>query len=334
MLKNFSLIFLAVGLLFSEPAAAQEKRLQSLRLAYGAASSARIPYWLAKEAKLDEKYGLDLNLIFINGAPVTLNALVAGDIHMAATSGVAGISLAAQGGPIAIIANIGSTPYKLVAHPSLKTTQSLRGKIIGTDRVSGATDFALQELLPKLGLMPGKDVQLIGTGLSSSAERVLLIHRGKIDATLAVLDNVLKMELQGYPVNILADLLEHGIYATGGDLMTSRQFLKQNRDAAKGFLKALCEAIWLGRQDKELVSRVYRKYLKTQETILLESLYKNYVLGTIQTKPFPEPKSMQRTIDALAPSTPHLKGQRVGNFIDDSLLREIDKEGFFARLYR
>lgn len=181
MLNNFALVILTAASLFSEHAAAQEKRLQSLRLAYGAASSARIPYWLAKEAKLDQKYGLDLNLIFINGAPVTLNALVAGDIDMAATSGIAGISLAAQGGPIAIIANIGSTPYKLVAHPSIKTVQGLRGKVIGPDRIGGATDFALQELLPLLGLTPGKDVQLIGTGLSSSAERVLLIHRGKIE---------------------------------------------------------------------------------------------------------------------------------------------------------
>jgi ABC-type nitrate/sulfonate/bicarbonate transport system substrate-binding protein len=142
------------------------------------------------------------------------------------------------------------------------------------------------------------------------------------------------MELQGYTVNILADLLEHGIYSTGGDLIASRQFLKQNRETAKAFLKALCEAIWLARQDKELVLRVYRKYLKTTESILLESLYKNYVLGTIQTRPYPEPKSMQRTIDSLAASTPHLKGQKVTNFIDDSLLKEIDKEGFFARLYK
>ena len=43
---------------------------------------------------------------------------------------------------------------------------------------------------------------------------------------------------------------------------------------------------------------------------------------------------MQRTIDLLAPTNPHLKGQRVANFIDDSLLKEIEREGFFARLYR
>jgi ABC-type nitrate/sulfonate/bicarbonate transport system substrate-binding protein len=213
MLKTVSLSLLVAIWLLHGSVSAQEKRLQSLRLAYGALSSSRIPYWIAKDAKLDEKYGLDLNLIFINGAPVALNALIAGDVHMAATSGIAPISLAAQGGPIAIIANVGSTPYKLVAHPSIKTIQGLRGKRIGSDRIGGATDFALQELLPQLGLLPGKDVQLIATGLTSSAERVLLIHRGKIDATLAVLDNVLKMELQGYAVNILADLLEHGIYS-------------------------------------------------------------------------------------------------------------------------
>ena len=323
-----------VLLLLCGAARAQETRLRKLQLAYGAASSSRIPYWVAKEAKLYEKYGLDANLVFISGAPVALNALLAGDVQMVATSGVAGISLAAQGGPIAIIANIGPTPYKLVAHPSIKSIDALKGKFVGTDRVGGATDFALRDLLPQLGLVPSKDVQLLATGLSSSAERVLLIHRGKIDATLAVLDNVLKMELKGYKVNILADVLEHGVYASGGDLMTSRPFLKQNRETAKAFLQALCEAIWLARKDKELVLRVYRKYLKTDEAVLLESIYNNYVLGVIQTKPYPDEKGMQRTIDLLAPTNPHLKGQRVANFIDDSLLKEIEREGFFARLYR
>ena len=80
--------------------------------------------------------------------------------------------------------------------------------------------------------------------------------------------------------------------------------------------------------------RVYRKYLKTDEAVLLESIYNNYVLGVIQTKPYPDEKGMQRTIDLLAPTNPHLKGQRVANFIDDSLLKEIEREGFFARLYR
>jgi ABC-type nitrate/sulfonate/bicarbonate transport system substrate-binding protein len=334
MLKIAAVATAIVFLLWCAAAQAQDKRLRRVNFAYGAASSSRIPYWIAKEAKLYEKYGLDTSLVFISGAPVALNALVAGDVHMAATSGVAAISLAAQGGPIAIIANVGPTPYKLVAHPSIASIAGLKGKIIGTDRTGGATDFALQDLLPQLGLIPGKDVQLLSTGLSSSAERVLLIHRGKIDATLAVLDNVLKMGLQGYKVNILADVLEHGVYASGGDLISSRSFLKENRETAKAFLHALCEAIWLARKDKELVLRVYRKYLKTNDAVLLESIYNNYVLGVIQSKPFPDERGMQRTIDFLAATTPHLKGQKVASFIDDSLLKEIEREGFFARLYR
>ena len=131
---------------------------------------------------------------------------------------------------------------------------------------------------------------------------------------------------------LLADVLEHGVYASGGDLMTSRPFLNQNRETAKAFLQALCEAIWLARKDKELVLRVYRKYLKTDEAVLLESIYNNnYVLGVIQTKPYPEEKGMQRTIDLLAPTNSHLKGQRVANFIDNSLLKEIERAKVFSR---
>lgn len=128
-MSKIAAVSIAIVLVFLCGAArAQEKQPRKLQLAYGAASSSRIPYWVAKEAKLYEKYGLDANLVFISGAPVALNALLAGDVQMVATSGVAGISLAAQGGPIAIIANIGPTPYKLVAHPSTNSIPRIERK--------------------------------------------------------------------------------------------------------------------------------------------------------------------------------------------------------------
>ena len=78
MLKTISLSVLRAISLLQGSVSAQEKRPKNLRLAYGALSSSRIPYWIAKDAKLDEKYGLDLNLVFINGAPVALNAHLKG----------------------------------------------------------------------------------------------------------------------------------------------------------------------------------------------------------------------------------------------------------------
>jgi ABC-type nitrate/sulfonate/bicarbonate transport system substrate-binding protein len=227
---------------------AQEKKTPTLQVAYGALSPSRFPYMAAKQARLYVKYGVTANLLFISGAPTALNALLGGDVHMVATSGVAAVSLGNAGAPVVIIAGIGTTPYRLVARSEIASLQDLKGKIVGTDRIGGVTDFALQDLLPKLGMIPGQDVKLLPTGLTNPEQRMLLIRQGKIDATLSVPDDILRMARQGFKVNILADLVERGVYASGGDLITSQQFLRENRSVALAFLKALTEAIWLGKK--------------------------------------------------------------------------------------
>ena len=72
----------------------------------------------------------------------------------------------------------------------LKPSKSSKGKIIGSSRIGAGSDFALQRLMPKLGLIPGKDVQLLATGVSESDRRMLMMMQGKIDATLGTEDNL------------------------------------------------------------------------------------------------------------------------------------------------
>ena len=321
-------------ILISTTLTAQEKKSPTLQVAYGAHSPSRFPYFAAKQAQLYQKHGLAVNLLFISGAPTALNALVGGDMHMVATSGVAAVSLGTAGGQVVIIASIGTTPYRLVARPEINSLEELRGKIIGIDRIGGATDFALQVLLPQLRLVPGKDVKLFPTGLTNPEHRIQLMRQGKIDATLSVPDVTLRVTNQGYKVNTLVDLVERGVYTSGGDLITSRQFLKDNRGLALAFLKALSEAIWLGKTNRNFASNVYRDYLKTDNAEVLDVLYQTYVQGVIKAKPYPDAQELQKTVDFIATDNPRLRGVNAANYTDDSLISELDKDGFFARLYR
>ena len=109
-----------------------------------------------------------------------------------------------------IIASLGHIAYKLIAHPSITTIQGLKGKIIGSSRIGAGTDFAMQRLLPKLGLTPGKDVTLLPTGISESDRRLLMMVQGKIDATLGTEDNLLQLAARGMKFNVLADVYEAG----------------------------------------------------------------------------------------------------------------------------
>jgi ABC-type nitrate/sulfonate/bicarbonate transport system substrate-binding protein len=280
-----------------------------------------------------EKYGLDGRPIYVPAGYPSVSALISGDVHFIATGGSVVAAAAAKGAPVVMVATLGPIAYKLMAHPSISSVEGLRGKVIGGLRPGTTTDFVLQRLLLKLGLVPGKDVTVLPTGLSRSDDRLLLMFQGKIQATLGTVDNVTQIELKGLKVNVLADPQELGVPTPASDISTTRQFLAKHRDRAKAFLKAFCEAIWLGRNDKEAAFRAYRKYMRIEEPKLLESMHRNYFLISIPPKPYPIEDAIQADIEDLSSSITELRGKKASDFMDTSLLKELESEGFFARLH-
>jgi NitT/TauT family transport system substrate-binding protein len=263
----------------------------------------------------------------------SVNALLGGSVDIIAASGSSAVGAAARGAPLVIIASLGHIAYKLIAHPSITSVQGLRGKIIGSSRIGAGTDFALQRLLPKLGLTPGKDATLLATGISESDRRLLMLVQGKIDATLGTEDNLLQLAARGMKFNVLADVYEAGVYTTGSDIATSRTLLKQKPRQLKAFLMAITEGTYIGRTQKEVALRIYRKYLKIEDPKMLDSMHKNYLLGSIPARPFPNEEAIQNDIEDLSSSYPHLKGRRAAEFLDISLLKSMEDEGFFKKLY-
>jgi hypothetical protein len=135
---------------------------------------------------------------------------------------------------------------------------------------------------------------------------------------------------------VLADLLTMGIYTSGSVLATTRQYLKKHRTQAKAFLSAFCEAISMGRTDKEVVFQIYRKNLRIQDPSLLGVIYKTSLFDRIPPKPYPQEEAIQFDLESM--SSPEfaekLKGKKSSDFIDASILKELEREGFFTRLQR
>ena len=323
-----------VGFLLSSVGHAEEKKLFPFTVGYSSVSGGRTPLWIAKDRGIFEKYGLDVKLVFIRAGATVTQALIGGDIQMTAATGSATIAAAARGAPVVIIAAVGPSPYKLVAHSSITSVQGLRGKTIGTSRRGSNPEFALLRLLPRLGLTPGKDVYLIPTGLTESDQRITLVVQGKIDATAAGAEAVLQAELRGQKVNILADFLDMGVYASGSDFSTTRQFLKSHPREIKAFLMAFIEATALGKRNKEIAQQTFRKYLMAENPKLLESMYNTYFVKTLPAKPYPQEEAIQADIEDLSAAIPELRGRKPAEFIDTTLLKEIESEGFFARLQK
>jgi ABC-type nitrate/sulfonate/bicarbonate transport system substrate-binding protein len=312
---------------------AQSEKLERMVISYAGINSGRGPLWIAKDLNLFEKQGLDARLVQITAGTTSINALIAGDVDMAMTTSSAVVAAVLRDAPLSIIATGGSPAYKLLALPSIGSADQLKGKVVGSSQLGSGADFALRKLLPKLGLTPGKDVTILPTGLSESYKRALLMFQGRIDATLGTIENVLHLELAGQKVNVLADLKEMGVYVSGTDMSTNRQFLKNHPNKIRAFLRAYIEGVWIGLQNRDVSDRIYRKYLKIDNPKLLEAMHRTtYVAGNVPLRPYPVLESVQSDIDYLTAANPGLKTKKPTDVVDTTLLREIDNEGFFAQL--
>ena len=310
----------------------QEKKLERLTLATTTLGLGRVPMLVAKEIRLFEKYGLDASIVYIRGASTSLQSLLAGEVQLVVGGGQGTIGAAARGAPVVIISNFSSTPNQLVALPPINSIEGLKGKIIGASRPGTSTDYVLDRLLPRVGLIPGKDVKLLPTGLLVSEERLALLLQKRVDATLANQESVSQFQQRGHPLKVLADALALGVNSTV-DFSTSRQILGTQRQQLKAFLKAISEGIWLAKTNRDIAFRVMQKYLKV-EPRFLESTHTNYTIRLHPDKPYPIREALEAAIEDMSPSIPELKGKKPADFADSSLVAELDKEGFFEQLKR
>jgi NitT/TauT family transport system substrate-binding protein len=316
--------------MFAATAGAQE-RLQRINFSYPSLTKTRVALWIGKDAKIFEKYGLDVNLVVIRSGNTAVSALVTGDIDV--LGGPASTSMLATeaGLPVIIIGTFGPASRKLVVPPRIQSAEDLRGKTIGVSNLGTIIDYSVRRALPKLGLTT-KDVNIIPTGLSQPVQRMLLMFQGKIDATLASDDEIYAIEAMGHKVRVLAELRDLGVQSSYSDLSIMRDFLKNRRPAVRSFMMGFSEAIGLAKKNKEVALRAYRKYLKAEDPKLLDLMYKEYVAEAAPLVPYPLTEAIKTDIEILAATRPGFKNKSPGDFIDVSLIKELESEGFYAKL--
>ena len=77
-------------------------------------------YWVAKDAGIFKKHGVDVELIFINGSTRGIQSLIAGDVSFSGGVGTAVINGKLAGGDIAIIQSLTNTlPYYIFGKPEI-----------------------------------------------------------------------------------------------------------------------------------------------------------------------------------------------------------------------
>ena len=329
--SSFIPLLFALMVLVS-PGWGQERK--SLTVVSYPARPPKLPLWLALDDGLFAKHGIEVVLRELNSSDELLAALGKreGDIYAAIAPHI--VSGIGDGADLVFFANTGYSVIKLLSRPEIARAEQLKGKRVGTGEPNSSQDRITRQTLQRLGLNPDKDVTLVPFG-SRSIQRVNALLKGEIDATTSNEDNIYELEKRGdaSKVRVLADNESLKLYLGAGvDFAVSRALLSRGRESVKGFLKALCEAIALAKKDRARADQIYSHRLGIKDAALLDFMYRTYVHGAIPQRPFPKTEPIALGLEEFG-SKPGLKGKKAAELIDTSLMRELEKEALFDRLY-
>lgn len=299
------------------------------------ARPAKLPLWLAHDAGLFDKNGVKLSLSELNSSDELLQAIQQreGQFYAATANWI--VSGIGDGFDLVFIANTGYSVLKLLAHPSITRPEQLRGKRVGTGEPNSSQDRITRQALQRLGLNPERDVTLVPMG-GRSVARLNALLKGEIDATTSNEDNLFDLERRGglNKVRVLADNESLKLFIGAGvDFAVTRALLTSRRSVVKGFVRSLCEAIALARQDRSQADQTYARHLSVKDPVLLDFMYRTYVEGAIPQRPYPRAENVALGVEEFG-SKPGIKGKRAADLMDASLLKELEHERLFDRLYR
>jgi NitT/TauT family transport system substrate-binding protein len=287
-------------------------------------SATQTPYYVAAEPGLFKNYGLEVLPVQFSGGTQSLMALISGDVQLNTSGGPAAINAMMKGGDVIIIAtNVGVFPYILYAHPTIKTAEDLKGKRVGVAGLGGVTHFAMIYALTKLGINPDTDVTL--TAIGDAGARLAAAVSGSISATLVQPPESLRARELG--LKPILNLAQNGVKFPGNQVTANLNYLRTNRDSVKKFMMASIAGLAKLKSDRQFTMKVMEKYLRISDPKLLSEAY-DFWVGVYSPKYHADPEEIE-TYFTL--SKIKAKPQ---DFVDNSILFELEREGFFEEAHK
>lgn len=302
------------------------QELKRVRFGYPSLGFRQGHIWVAKDAGLFRKYGLDVEPIFLRGGQLAIQALAGGDPPLMSIGQVVQAGLA--GHDLVLIAGVevyyDSTVF---ARPEITRLEQLKGKRLGISGYGAATHFAAIILANHLKLDPDKDIMLVPGG--PDAERIAAMTAGKIDAAIFNSSTIPIAKRMGLVE--LVKIPDLKVEVQGNGMATTRAYIKSNREVVKSALKGYVEGINFIFSNKQATQKIFGKYMRTSDAEVLESSYQAYI-STTPKKPYPTLKGLQFLLDRLVSQMPQAKTAKPEQFVDMSFLLELEKEGFFNEM--
>src|SRR5919106_1095427 len=273
---------------------------EMLTLGYTNLRGAKVPVPLGVDEGIFARHGIELKMVPVSPGTLGVPKLLNGEIALFLGNSEPVVrAIAVEGKSLAVIAHLGSEGFTLFSRPGITRVEELRGKKIGSSVDGASVDRNTKKALRKLGLDPEKDVTMVYTRFQSSSDRLKVLAKGDVDATVGGSDALPDLGKDMDKVRPLVDLVAIGIAVSGADISAEKNFIGKKRAALQDFVRGLEESFQLARSQPDLVRRTYEKHLKISNSLTLDWMVKDYMSAKVPARPAPNPGVIEAYIEEI-----------------------------------
>ncbi|HSC44071.1 MAG TPA: ABC transporter substrate-binding protein [Candidatus Binatia bacterium] len=285
--------------------------------------------WVARDAGIFQKYGIDPTIVNVRNAQVGMSALAAGEtqFHVGSATGTS-IGAMAGGLDLAYIAGlINKLDGAFMVNPSIKTPADLKGKRVGVQSIGGGVWMFSMLAFEHWGLNPERDnIQFRIIGDQSVLAQA--ITQNIIDGGYLGYAYGAQLERQGY--RMLGDLMKMGIPYQGLGMIAKRSLIDRTPEIPERTLRAMVEAITYVNNpgNKAAVVKTLTRELRLSKIEDAQTGYE--MMRTLYDKKiYPNADGLRNVVRLLGKTSEPIRKLKVEEIIDDRIVKKLEKEGLF-----
>ncbi len=303
--------------------------LTPVKVAWCAISAGFAQLYVARDAGLFPKYGLDVKASLVNGSDVSLAALQSGEVDFVFCAAAATIPGLASGLDATLIAApLTGLPYVMVARKGIQTVQDLRGRSIGISKPGDLDDRLSRAVVKQVG-MPADSVTFRPAGGQTDRYRALL--GGILDAV-----NVtppLEVQAKKDGLNVIYHLDKLPIPFIYSAVHTNSKMIRERPQVVQRFVAAMAEAVFYMEMHRAEAEQSISKQLKIEDQDSLESAYQAYAKDIVNRSMEVPLPAVQDSIDYARQQGSRILRGKAQDMVDNQFAIDLRKSGFLERLW-
>ncbi|MFL5002539.1 MAG: ABC transporter substrate-binding protein [Xanthobacteraceae bacterium] len=279
--------------------------------------------WMAQAGGFYAAQDLKVDIASMEGGGRGAEALQAGRIDVMHVGLSSVVRLNRAGADLRVIASLSNViRFTFFSGPGVTSAAELKGGVVGVSSFGSESDATVTLALKKLGLTRD-DVILKEYG--GGTRRLAALKTGEIKAT--AINEPVASTAREAGLHVLVDLAADRIPWLFSGLVVKRSYLQDNRALLVRFLKATIEGNYLALSDQRRAKDTLAEETKVSDAKVIAISYDDFR----QQTPLNIEPSRPGAENVIA-QFPEGVSRNVDDYMDTSLLEEIKKDGFFARL--